>query len=71
MYTVDAHFIVRSSLKDMIPVLPESFMQVHRSNVVNLSCVQKFGPTFVEIGGKEVSVGKSYRDALFERFHKF
>ena len=71
VYTSKQHFIVRSSLKDMIPILPEDFMQVHRSNVVNLACVQKFGPTFVEIGGKEISVGKSYRDALFKRFHKF
>ena len=71
VYTSSDHFIVRSSLKDMIPVLPQNFMQVHRSNVVNLSSVQKFGPTFVEVNGQEIAVGKSYRDALFERFHKF
>jgi len=71
VFTKEKSFIARSTLKEILPVLPQHFMQIHRSYIVNLKMVDKFGNNFIEINGREIPVGKSYRNELFQRFQKF
>ena len=61
--------MVRSSLKDFVRSLPSGeFAQVHRSWVVNLSAIDGFSTTNVQVGDAEIPLAPTYRDDLASRF---
>jgi len=66
--TKEKKYLVRSKLSDFSDVLPEQmFIRVNRSYMVNINCIEKFGPTFLFVHGKEIPLGKAYRNELSDR----
>lgn len=56
---------VRSALKDFIRHLPsKKFMQVHRSFIVNVSCITAINSDIIKLKEKEIPISKSFRDEL-------
>ncbi|RNI29165.1 LytR/AlgR family response regulator transcription factor [Rufibacter latericius] len=51
-----------SSLEEMLP--EESFARIHRSYIVALDKVDSFSPCHVEVMGKELPVGRNYRQEM-------
>lgn len=64
-----APLIVLHSMKRMLERLPDdSFVQVHKSYIVNLNHIKSASRTIVMMeGGTEIPVGKAYRQALSSR----
>ncbi|MEZ4827871.1 MAG: LytTR family DNA-binding domain-containing protein [Bacteroidia bacterium] len=60
--------IVYQSMKNMEALLPEGkFARVHKSYIVALDKIQSTYGNVVEIGEKEVPIGKSYKDDFLRK----
>jgi len=56
---------VRSSLKDFIKNLPpKKFFQVHRSFLVNVSCIVAINSDIIKVRDKEIPISKTFKDEL-------
>ncbi len=56
---------VRSSLKDFIKNLPpRKFFQVHRSFIVNVSCITAINSDIIKLKEKEIPISKTFREEL-------
>ena len=66
--TADQRKIVYyKTLKELIERLPDEFMRVHNSFIVNLRNVDFFEDNHLTIGIHRISVTKSYRECLSKR----
>ncbi len=61
------NYLVRSSLKNLLLKLPESFIRVHKSYIINFENMESFSYDNVQIGKIEIPVGRQYRDELLSR----
>ncbi|PRY05030.1 LytTR family two component transcriptional regulator [Pontibacter ummariensis] len=62
--------MVSNRLKDFADTLPkDQFLQVHRSYLVNLQAIEKISiqTNSIEVVGKKIPVGKTFKDKLFSR----
>lgn len=57
-------YLYYKSLKDLIENLPEEFMRVHHSYIVNLTNIDSFEDNHLICGELKVTVAKSYKDCL-------
>lgn len=58
--------IIRSNFKDFQQHVPAtSFMQVHKSYIINLKKVDAFSHTDITINGKEIPLSRMYKDDFF------
>lgn len=70
IYTDEKRVITLLTMKKMEEQLPENqFARVHRSFIVSLSKIKSFNSNEVEIDGKQIPVGKHYRDAFIEKIN--
>lgn len=63
-------YIYYKSLKDLIESLPEEFMRVHHSYIVNLVNINSFEDNQLLCGDLKVTVAKSYKECLTKVLHK-
>ncbi len=64
IHTSGKKHLVRAKLKELQAMLPPTFFRLHKSYVVNLHLVEAVQPTVVTVAGKEVPLGKMYREEL-------
>ena len=57
-------YIYYKSLKDLIENLPEEFMRVHHSYIVNLTNIDSFEDNQLVCGNLKITVAKSYKECL-------
>lgn len=57
-------YMVYSSMEKILNKLPENFIRVHRSNIVNSSKVDSVKGFVVKIEGQEVKISKTYKQQL-------
>jgi len=70
IHTLDKKYMIKERLKNIADQLPNhSFLQVHRSYIINLEAIDDIQPSQskLSIGGKEIGIGKTYKQALFSR----
>lgn len=58
---------VRMKIAEAKDLLPDSFVQVHRSFLVNLGHIQRVEHNQVQIGDTSISIGPAYREAFWQR----
>ena len=64
----DGKIVALESLKKLEEKLPASqFMRVHKSYIINTSLVGSLYGNQVDVAGKLIPIGKSYRDEVLER----
>lgn len=67
IYTHDKKIITKTSMTNMSEKLPEeSFMRIHKSFIVALSKIEAFTSSSIEVPGKELPIGRSYKNAVLE-----
>ncbi|WP_347838080.1 response regulator transcription factor [uncultured Draconibacterium sp.] len=67
IYTTDKKIITKNSMTNMAEKLPEnSFMRIHKSFIVSLSKIEAFTSSSIEVPGKELPIGRSYKNAVLE-----
>ncbi|EPE9818397.1 LytR/AlgR family response regulator transcription factor [Flavobacterium psychrophilum] len=57
-------YIYYKTLKDLIDKLPDEFMRVHNSYIINLKNVQHIEDNHLIIEEHKITVAKSYKDCL-------
>lgn len=61
--------LTRLNLKNMEDLLnPEKFIRIHRSYIINLSKVEAFKKTHLDIAQKELPIGDLYREQFLKKF---
>lgn len=63
-------YVYYKSLKDLIEKLPDEFMRVHHSSIVNLKNVESVEDNHLVIGENKITVAKSYKDCLLSSIEK-
>lgn len=60
-------WIVNGFLKDIEAKLPDEFIRVHRSYIVNLNKIEKIEDSFIIIHQNNIPIGRSYKIELFKK----
>lgn len=67
LFTASAGYALKTTLKTLLDLLPEYFLRVHRSYVINLRHLKGFDADMVSVLNKELPIGKSFFPMLMER----
>lgn len=59
--------MVLASLRKLGESLPDKFVRIHRSYIVNVSHISRVEGSSVHVDGQEIPIGESHRQALLER----
>ncbi len=63
-HTVNQKLISYTSLKQALDQLPNHFVRIHKSYLINRHKINSYDQESVEIGGREIPLGRSYRGSL-------
>jgi DNA-binding LytR/AlgR family response regulator len=70
IYSAKGKHTILSTMKDMESKLPTTnFARVHRSFIVNVNKIDSIEDNFILIDGKQVSIGKAYKEELDKRLN--
>ncbi|MBP1164047.1 MULTISPECIES: LytR/AlgR family response regulator transcription factor [unclassified Chryseobacterium] len=65
VHTIDnKRYIYYKTLKDLIESLPDEFMRVHNSYIINLMNIESFEDNHLICGDLKITVAKSYKECL-------
>ncbi len=67
IYTPGGKYIVRSTVKKMLNMLPPVFIRVHKSFIINKGVMKRVTSSRVDIAGFTIPVGKHFRQSLDEK----
>lgn len=67
--TLNEEVVTREGITDFAKQLPDYFLRIHRSFIVNLRKITAYTAHDVEVGGKEIPIGISYKSAVIERLN--
>ncbi|WP_340112778.1 LytR/AlgR family response regulator transcription factor [Maribellus mangrovi] len=67
IHTESKKIVTKNSMTNMADKLPDSeFMRIHKSYIVSMSKIQAFTTSSVEIPGKKLPIGRSYKNSVIE-----
>jgi DNA-binding LytR/AlgR family response regulator len=67
IYTNQKKIITKTSMTNMSEKLPDTcFVRIHKSYIVSLSKVEAFTASSIEVPGKELPIGRSYKNSVLE-----
>jgi DNA-binding LytR/AlgR family response regulator len=67
LFTDKGFIITRQTISAIEAMLPDSrFTRIHRSYIISLNKLKSFTAEAVEIGNKELPIGKIYRNNFFK-----
>jgi DNA-binding LytR/AlgR family response regulator len=65
IYTDKRKIITKTSMSQMEEkLLPENFLRIHKSFIVSISKIEAFTANTIEIQGKELPIGRSYKNGV-------
>ena len=65
IYTVKKKIVTKTSMSYMEKMLPsDNFLRIHKSYIVSLGKIEAFTATTVEVPGKELPIGRSYKNSV-------
>lgn len=67
IHTVDKRLTTKNTMTDFEMQLPDNFLRVHRSYVINLDFITAYTANDIEIDSIEIPIGVSYKQKVFER----
>ncbi|MHC1737479.1 MAG: LytR/AlgR family response regulator transcription factor [Ignavibacteriaceae bacterium] len=66
----DKKIITKNQISYFEEILPaDKFIRIHKSYIVELSKIEAFTPTTVEILGKELPIGRNYKNETLKRLN--
>lgn len=67
IYTDKKKIITKTSMTNLEEKLPDDgFLRIHKSYIVSTSRIEAFTPHSVEVPGKELPIGRSYKNAVLD-----
>jgi len=70
VHTTGKRHIVHSTMKAFVAKLPDSFIRIHKSYIININKVNKLEDNTVAVGATELPVSRNNKKALIERISK-
>lgn len=67
VYSNKKKHLLRVTLEDLIEKLPDNFIRVHRSFVINCKKIDAINSIHIKIGEHEVPLSKTYKDDLIKK----
>jgi DNA-binding LytR/AlgR family response regulator len=67
LFTADTYYTLKTTLLKLQEVLPQYFLRIQKSYIVNLHQLKSFDMEEVVVHNKTLPIGKSYSEALLER----
>lgn len=67
IHTINDTVITKETITNFETKLPNQFLRIHRSFIVNRSKITAFTSHDIEIGSKEIPIGGSYRDEILRQ----
>lgn len=68
--TAQGSMRAKQGLAATCDMLPEQFVRIHRSYIVNVGHVSAYSNTVVDISGVELPIGESYHDSVRDALNK-
>lgn len=69
IYTKEKRVITLEAMKNLEDILPpKKFLRTHRSYIVSLDKTDAINGNCVEVNGKLIPIGKTYKEAVLKRF---
>lgn len=59
------------AMKALEEELPENFIRVHNSFIVNITCIDSIAKNEIEVGNEVIPVGITYKKSFFEKIRTF
>lgn len=70
IYTEKRKIVTKTSMSYMGEKLPnDGFMRIHKSFIVSLGKIEAFTASSIEVPGKELPIGRSYKNAVIGSLH--
>jgi len=66
-YVGDVKIMARQSIGEALASLPDNFIQVQKSYLVNVNAITSFQTDFISIGTHKVPIGSQYKAAVFAK----
>jgi len=64
--------VTKQSITHFEDILPESeFIRIHRSYIVSIAKIEAFSATDIEIGNKEIPIGRSYKKSTLNSLNYY
>lgn len=60
--------MARQSIGEALDTLPESFIQIQKSYIVNFSKISSVSTSFLSIGNNQIPIGLQYKSLLLDKF---
>lgn len=64
IHTQDGALVTKFSISDVEKLLGNAFLRIHKSYAVQLGHIQAYSATDIEIGGKTLPIGRTYRKVV-------
>ncbi len=70
IFTRDKKIITKTSMSNMEEKLPSAgFLRIHKSYIISLAKIEAFTSGSIEVTGKEIPIGRSYKNSVLEVLH--
>jgi len=70
IHTPEKRIVTKTSMTSMEEKLPDhDFMRIHKSYIVSLRKIEAFTSTSIEITGKELPIGRSFKNTVAKVLH--
>ena len=70
IYTPEKRIVTKTSMTSMEEKLPDNdFMRIHKSYIISLRKIEAFTSTSIEITGKELPIGRSFKSRVVGVLH--
>ncbi len=69
VHTTDFSIICYESLTAIEKELSEDFIRIHRSYIINLTKIDVFTSSYVEIGERKFTIGRNYKEDVAKRLN--
>lgn len=70
IYTENKRIVTKTSMTNMEEKLPaDDFMRIHKSYIVSLKKIEAFTSCSIEVTGKELPIGRSYKNRVSQILH--
>ena len=70
IFTENRKLITKTSMTNMEEKLPDAdFMRIHKSFIVSLGKIEAFTSSSIDVPGKELPIGRSYKTAVLDALH--
>ena len=66
IHTLKEKYLFYKRMKDLEEQLPDNFIRIHHSFIINLDCINKIDVNSVIINNEEIPIGASYKEAFQE-----